>query len=169
MRGQPSPVSNGSAPVKLASSIGTSCRSAYTASTANSGSVCSHARIASANPWAMKNCADSAAQAISKAANRMEGAVHNIDHGPTSRIGSAASNSSAQTATPTRGLSEGDFMVFRDRRMLLELRARRRKIRAKMRAAALLAAERATCDQQGHRMDVAKLEAGNRWRRCRLH
>src|SRR5216684_2877468 len=51
-----------------------------TASTANSGSVCSHARIANANPCDMRNCAASAAQAMTKAERRMLGKVQIADH-----------------------------------------------------------------------------------------
>src|SRR6267378_6639322 len=49
---------------------------AITASTANSGSVCSHARIASARPCEMRNCAASAPQATRKADSSMLGKVH---------------------------------------------------------------------------------------------
>src|SRR6185295_5891499 len=52
---------------------------AMTASTANSGSVCSQARIASASPCAMRNCAASAPQAITNAESRMLGKVHSAD------------------------------------------------------------------------------------------
>src|SRR5205809_1488306 len=79
--GQPRPVSRRRAPVRLAISRGTCWRHASTASTANSGSVCSHARIASATPCAMKNRADSAAHAISMDAARIDGAVHSTLHG----------------------------------------------------------------------------------------
>src|SRR5258708_38735656 len=160
MMGQPSPVSNRSAPVRPAISIGTSCLQAYTASTANSGKVCSHARIARANPWAMKNCADSAAQAMSRAANRIQGAVHSRDQGPTSPMGNAASNSSAQTATPVCGLSETDCMASRDNGMFLELRARSRKVGSEVRAPAFLACQRALGDEQSYSMDIPRLEHG---------
>src|SRR5947207_3073941 len=50
-----------------------------TASTANSGIVCSHARIASANPCDMRNCAASAAQAITNAEKRMLGNVQRAE------------------------------------------------------------------------------------------
>src|SRR6478752_3834980 len=53
---------------------------AITASTANSGSVCTQARIASASPCEMKNCAASAAQATRKALASMLGKVHSADH-----------------------------------------------------------------------------------------
>src|SRR6266511_4371483 len=49
---------------------------AITASTANSGSVCSHARIARARPWEIRNCAASAPQATRNAESRMLGKVH---------------------------------------------------------------------------------------------
>src|SRR6185503_12238954 len=48
---------------------------AITASTANSGSVWSHARMASASPWEMRNCAASAPQATRNADSRMLGKV----------------------------------------------------------------------------------------------
>src|SRR5437764_8778984 len=48
---------------------------AITASTANSGSVCSHARIASASPCEIRNCAASAPQAMTNAEKRMQGNV----------------------------------------------------------------------------------------------
>src|SRR5436305_4175618 len=53
---------------------------AMTASTANSGNVCSHARIASANPCAIRNCAASAAQAMMNDESRMAGKVQSADH-----------------------------------------------------------------------------------------
>src|ERR1041385_9442511 len=49
---------------------------AITASTANSGSVWSQARIASANPCEMRNCAASAPQATRNADSSMLGKVH---------------------------------------------------------------------------------------------
>src|SRR5437016_8923426 len=49
---------------------------AMTASTANSGSVWSHARIASARPCEMRNCAASAPQATRNADSSMLGKVH---------------------------------------------------------------------------------------------
>src|SRR5712691_9684609 len=52
---------------------------AITASTANSGSVCSHARIASARPWEIRNCAASAPQAMTKAEKRILGNVQSAD------------------------------------------------------------------------------------------
>src|SRR3954454_25215804 len=52
---------------------------AMTASTANSGSVCNHARIASASPCAIRNCAASAAQAMTNAERRMLGKVQIAD------------------------------------------------------------------------------------------
>jgi hypothetical protein len=52
--------------------------------------------MASAKPWAMKNCADSAPHAINMEANRREGAVHSTAAGPTARMGSAPSSSSAR-------------------------------------------------------------------------
>src|SRR5215469_11421724 len=88
--GQPRPVSRRKAPVRLAIRSGTCCLYASTASTANSGSVCSHARIASANPCAMKNCDDSAAQAIISAEIRMAGAAHSTVAGLVARIVSVA-------------------------------------------------------------------------------
>src|SRR5438105_2046203 len=103
----------------------------------------------------MKNCADSAAQAISIAAMRMHGAVHSTDQGPSSEIGSAASISRAKTGTPTCCLLEGDFMASRDARMLLELRFRLRKVYSEVRPAALLALQRTPGDQFRYGMDVA--------------
>src|SRR5437899_2890065 len=52
---------------------------AITASTANSGSVCSHASRASATPCEMRNCAASAPQATRNAESRMLGNVHKAD------------------------------------------------------------------------------------------
>src|SRR5260370_15465052 len=52
---------------------------AMTASTANSGSVCSHARIASASPCDMRNCAASAPQAMTNEEMRMLGNVQSAD------------------------------------------------------------------------------------------
>src|SRR5213593_1622163 len=49
---------------------------AITASTANSGSVWTQARMARARPWEMRNCAASAPQATRNADNNMLGKVH---------------------------------------------------------------------------------------------
>src|SRR5436305_6114978 len=54
---------------------------AMTASTANSGSVCSHARMASANPCDIRNCAASAAQAMMNEEKRMLGKVQSAESG----------------------------------------------------------------------------------------
>src|SRR5215471_3874452 len=89
-------------------SSGTCCFHASTASTANSGRVWSHASIASANPCAMKYCADSAAPAISIAASRMEGAVQRTDEGFASGIVPTESTSSAHTGA----LTERDVGIF---------------------------------------------------------
>src|SRR5258708_22400181 len=83
--GHPSPDRSGRLPVKLAMArcvfVGSfpACQ-AMTASTANSGSVCSQARMASANPCEMRNCAASAAQAMTNAERRMLGKVQIADH-----------------------------------------------------------------------------------------
>ena len=71
--GQPRPTSRRRLPVKLAVMFDTSPRQAMSASTANSGRVWSQARRARARPWLMKNCATSAAQAITKAERRTGG------------------------------------------------------------------------------------------------
>src|SRR5258708_32264714 len=52
---------------------------AMTASTANSGSVCSHARMARARPWETRNCAASAPQAIKNDESRMLGKVQSAE------------------------------------------------------------------------------------------
>ncbi len=52
---------------------------AMTASTANSGSVCSQARMARASPWEMRNCAASAPQAMTNADRRMLGNVQSAE------------------------------------------------------------------------------------------
>jgi hypothetical protein len=52
---------------------------AITASTANSGSVCSQASAARASPWEIRNCAASAPQATRKAESRMDGKVHSAE------------------------------------------------------------------------------------------
>src|SRR5258708_39028041 len=52
---------------------------AMTASTANSGSVCSQARMARASPWEMRNCAASAPQAIRNDESRMLGNVQSAE------------------------------------------------------------------------------------------
>src|SRR5439155_54200 len=82
--GQPRPSSSRMAPVKLAiarwARVGSRPASqAITASTANSGRVCSHARIARARPWEMRNCAASAPHATRNADARMLGNVHSAD------------------------------------------------------------------------------------------
>src|SRR6267378_3220528 len=64
---------------------------AITASTANSGSVCSQARIASARPWEMRNCAASAPQATRKADARMLGNVHSADSAEPPAVDNKAS------------------------------------------------------------------------------
>src|SRR5512140_2408691 len=55
---------------------------AMTASTANSGRVCSHARIASARPCEMRNCAASAPHAMMKADSRTLGNVQRAERVP---------------------------------------------------------------------------------------
>src|SRR2546423_205603 len=102
----------------------------------------------------MKNCADSAAQAMSMAATRMDGAVQRTDHGPAAAIGSAARSSSG--VAYATGLTESDFIASGNARMFLEIRARDREVHAKMRAAALFARQRAACDEQRHGVDVAQ-------------
>src|SRR5690349_6447780 len=72
------------APVRFAIARCARCGSrpashAITASTANSGSVCSQARIARARPWEMRNCAASAPQVTRKADPSMLGKVHNAE------------------------------------------------------------------------------------------
>src|SRR6266581_2043064 len=78
--GQPRPSSSRIAPVRLAMarwarSGSRPASQAMTASTANSGRVCSHARMASARPWEMRNCAASAPQATRNADRSMLGNV----------------------------------------------------------------------------------------------
>src|SRR5437870_6885313 len=64
---------------------------AMTASTANSGRVCSQARMAKARPCEMRNCAASAPQAMTNAEKRMLGKVQSADHADVfSIIGLAA-------------------------------------------------------------------------------
>src|SRR5690242_13259221 len=127
--GQPRPVSRRSAPVRFARSRGTCCFQASTASTANSGSVCSHARIARATPCAMKNCADSAAQAISIEAARIDGAVQ-------------------RTLMGEPVLSERDTGILLNDRVLFERGVMPRIVRPEMRAAAFPAGEGAAGDEQ---------------------
>src|SRR5437773_675933 len=65
---------------------------AITASTANSGSVCSHASRASARPWEIRNCAASAPQATRNAETRMLGKVQSADSAePPAWIAAASS------------------------------------------------------------------------------
>src|SRR6185312_1261640 len=96
MSGHPTPMSSRTAPVKFAiarcdlhPAAGAvtkqrtgSCPAchAITASTANSGRVWIHARMASARPCAMRNCAASAAHATRNALASMLGKVHSADH-----------------------------------------------------------------------------------------
>src|SRR5436305_186972 len=54
---------------------------AITASTANSGMVCSQARMASASPCDIRNCAASAAQAMTNEEKRMLGNVQSQERG----------------------------------------------------------------------------------------
>src|SRR5262245_1266274 len=82
--GHPSPTRRRNDPVKFAvircTLLGSFPASyAITASTANSGSVCSHARIASASPCEIRNCAASAAQAITIAAAITDGNVQRAE------------------------------------------------------------------------------------------
>src|SRR6185503_4756277 len=64
---------------------------AITASTANSGSVCSHAKMARARPWEIMNCAASAPQATRKADSRMLGKVHSAERAEPPAWNTAAS------------------------------------------------------------------------------
>src|SRR5215813_1483214 len=61
-----------------------------TASTANSGSVWSHARIASASPCETRNWAASAAHAIMTAEPRTVGKVHKAEAAPVASVATAA-------------------------------------------------------------------------------
>src|SRR5438445_13296364 len=64
---------------------------AITASTANSGSVCSQASIARARPWEIRNWAASAPQATRKADVRMAGNVHRAHSAEPPAVHSIAS------------------------------------------------------------------------------
>src|SRR5215467_3259864 len=65
---------------------------AITASTANSGRVCSQARIARASPWDIRNCAASAPHATRKAESSMLGKVHSADSAEAPACETAASS-----------------------------------------------------------------------------
>src|SRR5206468_10753537 len=65
---------------------------AITASTAKSGRVCSHARIARARPWEMRNCAASAPHATRNADARMLGNVHSADSAEPPAVDNKASS-----------------------------------------------------------------------------
>src|SRR5436305_418080 len=83
--GQPRPTRRRRLPVKLAMARCVCDGSlpafqAMTASTANSGRVCSQARMARARPCEIRNCAASAPQAMTNAERRMEGKVQIADN-----------------------------------------------------------------------------------------
>src|SRR5215472_16450102 len=143
--GQPRPVSRRRAPVRLAIRSGTCCRHASTASTANSGIVCSHARMASATPCAMKNCADSAAQAISMEAARIEGAVQSTELAGASGMAVTVSRSSAHSGA---NLAERDTGVLLDHGMLCKPGALIGVVEAVVGAAALAACQGAARDEE---------------------
>ena len=69
--GNPNPTIRRRDPVRLAIIRSCSCRQAILASTANSGRVCSHAKILNAKARDIKVWAVSAAQPITNAANKI--------------------------------------------------------------------------------------------------
>src|ERR1051326_2514373 len=73
---------------------------------ANSGSVCIQARMARANPWAMKNCADSAAQAMIMAAIRMAGAAQTMVDGLAVSMEGAATKRKIAASARAFGMQE---------------------------------------------------------------
>src|SRR5262249_47312456 len=136
---------------------------ASTASTANSGSVCSHARMASANPCPMKNCADSAAQAMSSAATRIAGAAQRTVAGLVARSDSpAARRNIPPQQRPRIMLLEPNSAALRNYGMLLKDRPLLRKIEAIVGAAALFASQSTSRDQPGHAVYVANFELRHR-------
>ena len=87
INGHPSPTRSLSEPVKLAVMKWTWPDQAMTASTANSGSACIQARMASAIPWDTRNCAHSAPHAIRKAEKTTAGNGQALAHGLPGRAG----------------------------------------------------------------------------------
>src|SRR2546426_4247322 len=73
---------------------------AITASTANSGSVCSHASRASARPWEIRNCAASAPWATRTAETRMLGKINRAESAEAPAWDTAASTFSSRTEEP---------------------------------------------------------------------
>src|SRR3990170_2418720 len=75
----PKPIKSRVAPVKLAVIRVIFCCQAIKPSTTNSGEVCSQEMMAKTNPWEIRNWADSAPQAMARAAIKMEGKVHRAE------------------------------------------------------------------------------------------
>src|SRR5437762_12795733 len=73
---------------------------AITASTANSGSVCSHASRPSARPWEIRTGAASAPQATRNAETRMLGKAHRAESAEAPAWHTAASTFSSRTEEP---------------------------------------------------------------------
>src|SRR3990172_2888405 len=83
---------------------------AMTASTANSGSVCSHASSASASPWEMRNCAASAPQATRNADSSIDGKVQRAETAPPAALACALRyNRIGLTAPPWRAKLTAHF------------------------------------------------------------
>src|SRR3989441_2361704 len=107
---------------------------AITASTANSGSVCNQARMASAAPWEIRNCAASAPHATRNADARMLGKVHSADRAEppaTDRKASTFSFTCAEDSpAPERSeehTSELQSLAYLVCRLLLEKKKKKQK------------------------------------------
>src|SRR5581483_4147601 len=128
----------------------------------------------------MKNCADSAAHAISIAATRMDGAVQKTEDGSTSRRapadrrintqtydgGGAGNCARSRASARHEPLLKPDTRIPAHHRVFLELRTFHRKIRPEMRPPAFLARHGRHGDQQRYLMNVAKRSAFPRRLHC---
>src|SRR5436305_3731290 len=106
--GHAKPVRSRKAPVKFANKSSVCDFDARTASTANSGRVCIHARIASAKPCATKNCADSAPHVINNEAPRIAGVVQRAAFGLDWCSGTANNNNAKPNTSGWRWSGELD-------------------------------------------------------------
>src|SRR5262245_58326309 len=82
-----------------------------TASTANSGRVCSQARMASAKPCETRNWAASAAQAISTAEPSTEGKVHSAETAPEVAAAVCCANAMIEVTGLVNGLTKMSFSI----------------------------------------------------------
>ena len=128
---------------------------ARTASTANSGRVCSSASTARAIPCARKNCAASAPHAIIRLATRMPGPAQKTANGLAAG-NSVSASSRARRQEEFHGRPTGSGRI--DAATAAEIRAASRGSRCGSARRGFLHATRRTRDQAGDLMHVAQFD-----------